>query len=151
MKQNRTVLLVRCGSFCGFVFFGFVFFGFVFFGFVGFAVLRVFYFVRKDKLGVVGVFLERTKYRIRVGRGLAPAVNLHRTPRRGQAPALPWKFNFVRRGRRLGAPYPLPLRGRWLLPQAKDGGREMKKSLPQSNATHLTAPSSEGAETAGAS
>ena len=27
----------------------------------------------------------------------------------------------------------------------------MKKSLPQSNATHLTAPSSEGAETAGAS
>ena len=27
----------------------------------------------KYKLGVEGVFLERTKYRIRVGRGLAPA------------------------------------------------------------------------------
>ena len=55
------------------------------------------------------------------------------------------------RGRRLGAPYPLPLRGRWLLPEAKGGGRESEKSLPQSNALHLTAPSSEGAETAGAS
>ena len=49
-----------------------------------------------------------------------------------------------RRGRRLGAPYPLPLRGRWLLPEAKGGGREMKKSLPQSNALHLTAPSRRG-------
>ena len=48
------------------------------------------------------------------------------------------------RGRRLGDPYPLPLRGRWLLPQAKDGGRETEKSLPQSNATHLTAPSRRG-------
>ena len=26
-----------------------------------------------DKLGFVGVFLKRTKYKIRVGRGLAPA------------------------------------------------------------------------------
>ena len=60
------------------------------------------------------------------------------------------KLQCERRGRRLGAPYPLPLRGRWLLPQAKDGGRETEKSLPQSNAAHLTAPSSEGAETAGA-
>ena len=83
-----------------------------------------------EKLGFVGVFLERTKYRIRVGRG--------------QAPALPCKMHFVRRGRRLGAPYPLPLGGRWLLPQAKDGGREMKKSLPQSNAAHLTALPSRG-------
>ncbi len=49
-----------------------------------------------------------------------------------------------RRGRRLGAPYHLPLRGRWLLPEAKGGGREMKKSLPQSNALHLTAPSRSG-------
>ena len=170
------------------------------------------------------MFLERTKYRIRigrgdspdrgnicynrVGRGLAPAVNSHRTLRRGQAPALPSKLYFVlvgngldrsenlpihwgrlphsvremsrsdrgrpppsaggtpqgvtegqitskstggrgnpplQTGRRLGALYPLPLRGRWLLPQAKDGGRETEKSLPQSNALHLTAPSSEGA------
>ncbi len=53
-------------------------------------------------------------------------------------------MQFERRGRRLGAPYPLPLRGRWLLPQAKDGGREMKKSLPQSNAAHLTALPSRG-------
>ena len=30
------------------------------------------------------------------------------------------------------------------MPQAKDGGREMNKSLPQSNATHLTAPSERG-------
>ena len=37
------------------------------------------------------------------------------------------------------------------MPQAKGGGRETEKSLPQSNAAHLTAPSSEGAETAGAS
>ena len=47
--------------------------------------------------------------RVHVGRGLAPAVNLHRTPRRGQnspnsdtlrreqAPALPCKMHFVRR------------------------------------------------------
>ena len=74
-------------------------------------------------------------------------------------------MQFERRGRRLGAPYPLPLRGStpsqcegdvakrqretaavsgWLLPQAKDGGREMKKSLPQSNAAHLTALPSRG-------
>ena len=33
-----------------------------------------------------------------VGRGLAPAVNLHRTPRRGQAPALPCKLYFLRVG-----------------------------------------------------
>ena len=30
------------------------------------------------------------------------------------------------------------------MPQAKDGGREMKKSLPQSNAVHLTALPSRG-------
>ena len=30
------------------------------------------------------------------------------------------------------------------MPQAKDGGREMKKSLPQSNAMHLTALPSRG-------
>ncbi len=34
----------------------------------------------------------RTKYIFRVGRGLAPAVNSQRIPRRGQAPALPYKF-----------------------------------------------------------
>ena len=62
-----------------------------------------------SQIGGCGGVLERTKYRIRVGRGLAPAVNLHRTPRRGQAPALPWKFNFVRRGRRLDDPLLLPL------------------------------------------
>ena len=75
------------------------------------------------------------------------------------------KLKCERRGRRLGALYPLPLRGStpsqcegdvakrqretaavsgWLLPQAKDGGRETKKSLPQSNATHLTALPSRG-------
>ncbi len=54
---------------------------------------------QNDKLGVAGVFLERTKYRVRVGRGLAPAVNLHRTPRRGQAPALPCKMHFACRER----------------------------------------------------
>ncbi len=47
-------------------------------------------------------------------------------------------------GRRDADLHPLPLRGRWLLPQAKDGGREPEKSLPQSNATHLTAPSERG-------
>ena len=48
-------------------------------------------------------------------------------------------------GCRLGTPYSLPLRGRWLLPQGKDGGRETEKSLPQSNALHLTAlPSRRG-------
>ena len=29
--------------------------------------------LQTNQLGFVGVFLERTKYRIRVGRGLAPA------------------------------------------------------------------------------
>ena len=33
----------------------------------------------------------RTKYIFRVRRGLAPAVNSQRIPRRGQAPALPYK------------------------------------------------------------
>ena len=42
----------------------------VYFYFVLSAILR---FAQDDKLGFVGVFLERTKYRIRVGRGLAPA------------------------------------------------------------------------------
>ena len=46
---------------------------------------------QNGKLGVVGVILW-------VGRGLAPAVNLHRTPRRGQALALPCKLYFVRVG-----------------------------------------------------
>ena len=35
--------------------------------------------------------------------------------------------------------------------RSRDGGRETEKSLPQSNALHLTAHSSEGAITAGAS
>ena len=41
-------------------------------------------------------YARNTLYR--VGRGLAPAVNSHRTLRRGQAPALPWKLYFVRVG-----------------------------------------------------
>ena len=51
------------------------------FDFVLFERLR---FAQDNKLGLVGVFWEQTKYRIWVGRGLAPAVNLHRTLRRGQ-------------------------------------------------------------------
>ena len=43
--------------------------------------------------------------------GQAPALlyyNRH-FPEQGNHPALPWKFHFVRRGRRLGAPLFLPL------------------------------------------
>ena len=38
-----------------------------------FVLLEILRFAQDDKWGFVGVFLERTKYRIRVGRGLAPA------------------------------------------------------------------------------
>ena len=42
---------------------------------VYFVLLEILRFAQDDKLGFVGMFLERTKYRIRVGRGLAPAVS----------------------------------------------------------------------------
>ena len=74
------------------------------------------------KFGFVGVFLERTKYRIRVGRGLAPAVNLHRTPRRGQAPALPYKLYFVRIGNGLDRSANLPTCWGGGARKARDGG-----------------------------
>ena len=49
-------------------------------------------------MGFVGVFLERTKYRIRVGRGLAPAAGFAVNYGTG-------KLKCERRGRRLGTPY----------------------------------------------
>ena len=76
--------------------------------------------------------------------------------RRGRRP--------LQTGRRVVAPYPLPLRGSTPSPcegdvakrqretaavsgwhaVRRDGGRETEQSLPQSNAAHLTAPSRRG-------
>ena len=48
--------------------------------------LEILRFAQDDKWGFVGVFLERTKYRIRVGRGLAPAAYaLYRRGRKRRA------------------------------------------------------------------
>ena len=114
-----------------------------------------------SQIGVCGSVLERTKYRVRVGRGLAPAarcpnsenfapaVNLHRTPRRGQAPALPWKFNFVRRGRRLDDPLFLPLTREVAFAAGKSRRERNGKISPPVKCCAFDSPLSEGAETAG--
>ena len=112
------------------------------------------------KLGFVFVILSeakdlKPKYKMRETRFFA--YRLRMTIGRARRPT-------TTTGRRLGAPYPLPLRGStpsqcegdvakrqretaavsgWHAVR-RDGGRETEKSLPQSNAVHLTALPSRG-------